>query len=235
MLNTFIQDVQTGAQIPVPLETESVEKSLSIIELISSGGVAGQFIIGVLFLMLIGATYIYFERLFAIKAASKIDGNFMNQIKDHVSHGKIDAAQLLCAQVNSPVSRLIGKGISRIGKPLADINTAIENAGRLEVYGLEKNVSMLATISGAGPMIGFLGTVIGMILAIFELANAGGTIQMDVLASGLYTAMTTTVAGLIVGIVSFMAYNHLVVKTDKVVYQMEANSLEFLDHLNEPI
>ena len=145
-----------------------------------------------------------------------------------------EGALILCAQVNSPVSRLIGKGISRIGKPLADINTVLENAGRLEIYGLEKNVSMLATISGAGPMIGFLGTVIGMILAIFELANAGGTIQMDVLASGLYTAMTTTVAGLIVGIVAFMAYNHLVVKTDKVVYQMEANSLEFLDHLNEP-
>ncbi|MGE5942702.1 MAG: MotA/TolQ/ExbB proton channel family protein [Flavobacteriales bacterium] len=232
MLNTLIQTVQDGAELPV--DGEPVEKSLSIIELISSGGVAGQIIIAVLFLMLVFAIYVYFERLFAIKAASKVDSNFMNQIKDHVSHGKIDTAQILCAQANTPVSRLIGKGISRIGKPLADINTALENAGRLEIYGLEKNVSMLATISGAGPMIGFLGTVIGMILAIFELANAGGTIQMDVLASGLYTAMTTTVAGLIVGIVAFMAYNHLVVKTDKVVYQMEANSLEFLDHLNEP-
>ncbi|TYA74836.1 MotA/TolQ/ExbB proton channel family protein [Seonamhaeicola marinus] len=214
---------------------EAVEKSLSIIELITSGGTAGQIIIGILFILLVAATYIYFERLFAIKAASKIDANFMNQIKDHVSNGKIDSAQMLCAQVNSPVSRLIAKGITRIGKPLADINTAIENAGRLEIYGLEKNVSILATISGAAPMIGFLGTVVGMILAIFELANAGGSIQMDVLAGGLYTAMTTTVAGLIVGIVGYIAYNHLVVKTDKVVYQMEANSLEFLDHLNEPI
>jgi biopolymer transport protein ExbB len=213
----------------------SVEKTLSIIELISSGGTAGMVIIAILFVLFFVALYIYFERLFAIKAATKIDGNFMNQIKDHVSNGKIDSAQLLCAQVNSPVSRLISKGITRIGKPLEDINTAIENAGRLEVYNLEKNVSMLATISGVAPMIGFLGTVIGMILAIFELANAGGSIQMDVLASGLYTAMTTTVAGLIVGIVAYMAYNHLVVKTDKVVYQMEANSLEFLDHLNEPI
>lgn len=233
MLNILLQTTQEGVEM-LPDAEQPVEKTLSIIELISSGGVAGQIIIAVLFLMLVGAIYIYFERLFAIKAASKVDANFMNQIKDHVSHGKIDSAQLLCAQLNSPVSRLIGKGISRIGKPLADINTAIENAGRLEVYGLEKNVSLLATISGAGPMIGFLGTVIGMILAIFELANAGGTIQMDVLASGLYTAMTTTVAGLIVGIVAFMAFNHLVVKTDKVVYQMEANSLEFLDHLNEP-
>ncbi|NMH87306.1 MotA/TolQ/ExbB proton channel family protein [Flavivirga algicola] len=232
MLYTLLLNTQEGAELIT--DEESVEKTLSIIELISSGGAAGQVIIAVLFLLLVGAIYIYFERIFAIKAASKVDSNFMNQIKDHVSNGKIDSAQMLCAQVNSPVSRLIGKGISRIGKPLADINTAIENAGRLEIYGLEKNVSILATISGAGPMIGFLGTVIGMILAIFELANAGGTIQMDVLASGLYTAMTTTVAGLIVGIVAYIAYNHLVVKTDKVVYQMEANSLEFLDHLNEP-
>jgi len=233
MINTFIQSPQEGAEI-VP-DAESVEKTLSIIELISSGGMAGQIIIAILFVLLIVACYIYFERLFAIKAASQIDSNFMNQIKDHVSNGKIEAAQILCAQVNTPVSRLINKGITRIGKPLEDINTAIENAGRLEIYGLEKNVSILATISGAAPMIGFLGTVVGMILAIFELANAGGTIQMDVLASGLYTAMTTTVAGLIVGIIAYITYNHLVVKTNKVVYQMEANSLEFLDHLNEPI
>jgi biopolymer transport protein ExbB len=232
MLNTLLQNAQEGAELLT--DSEPVEKSLSIIELISSGGVAGQIIIALLFLMLVGAIYIYFERLFAIKAASKIDSNFMNQIKDHVSNGKIDSALLLCAQVNSPVSRLINKGISRIGKPLADINTAIENAGRLEVYSLEKNVSILATISGAAPMIGFLGTVIGMILSIFEIANSGGQIDIKLLADGLYTAMTTTVAGLIVGIVAYMAYNHLVVKTDKVVYQMEANSVEFLDHLNEP-
>jgi len=220
-------DVVTGG--------EQVEKTLSIIELITSGGTSGMVIILILFLLLIVATYIYFERIFAIKAASKVDSNFMNQIKDHVSNGKIDSAQMLCAQQNSPVSRLIAKGITRIGKPLEDINTAIENAGRLEIYSLEKNVSILATISGVAPMIGFLGTVVGMILSIFELANAGGTIQMDVLASGLYTAMTTTVGGLIVGIVAYVAYNHVVVKTDKVVHQMEANSTEFLDLLNEPI
>ena len=134
----------------------------------------------------------------------------MNQIKEHVTQGKIESAHVLCDQTNSPVSRLIQKGITRIGKPLADINTAIENAGRLEVYSLEKNVSVLATISGAAPMIGFLGTVIGMILSIFEIANSGGQIDIKTLADGLYTAMTTTVAGLIVGIVSYMAYNHLV-------------------------
>ena len=229
----MLKTVQDGAELIT--DGESVEKTLSIIELISSGGLAGQIIILLLFLLLMVASYIYFERIFAIKAASKIDANFMNQIKDHVTNGKIDSAQVLCAQINTPVSRLISKGISRIGKPLEDINTAIENAGRLEVYGLEKNVSVLATISGAAPMIGFLGTVIGMIIAIFELANAGGTIQMDVLASGLYTAMTTTVAGLIVGIIGYIAYNHLVVRTNKVIHQMEANSVEFLDLLNEPI
>lgn len=233
MLNLLLQDVQEGAELLT--DQEPVEKTLSIIELISSGGSAGIFIILVLFILLVGAIYIYFERILAIKAASKIDANFMNQIKDHVSHGKIDSAQMLCAQVNTPVSRLISKGITRIGKPLADINTALENAGRLEIYNLEKNVSVLATISGAAPMIGFLGTVIGMILSIFEIANSGGNIDIKLLADGLYTAMTTTVGGLIVGIVAYMAYNHLVVKTDKVVYQMEANSLEFLDHLNEPI
>lgn len=233
MISTIIQDTAQDAS-EVLQDGESVEKTLSIIELITSGGTAGMIIIAVLILMLIFTLYIYFERMLTIKEASKIDANFMNQIKDYVSNGKIDSAQNLCSTVNSPVSRLISKGVSRIGKPLEDINTAIENAGRLEIYNLEKNVSVLATISGAAPMIGFLGTVIGMILSIFEIANSGGSIDIKTLADGLYTAMTTTVAGLIVGIVAYIAYNHLVVKTDKVVYQMEANSLEFLDLLNEP-
>ena len=222
-------------EIALSLETESIEKTLSIIELIKSGGLAGQLIIALLTVLLVVALYIYFERLFTIKAASKVDPNFMNQIKDHVVNGKIEAAKALCTNVNSPVSRLIHKGISRIGRPLADINSAIENAGKLEVYSLEKNVSILATISGAAPMIGFLGTVIGMILSIFEIANSGGQIDIKLLADGLYTAMTTTVAGLVVGIVAYIAFNHLVGRTNKVVYQMEANSVEFLDLLNEPI
>lgn len=215
-------------------DTESIEKTLSIIELIKSGGLAGQIIISLLFVLLLVTLFIYFERLFTIKEATKIDPNFMNEIRDHVSHGRIQAATLLCDRDNSPVSRLIQKGISRIGRPLADISSAIENAGKLEVYSLEKNISILATISGAAPMIGFLGTVIGMILSIFEIANSGGQIDIKLLADGLYTAMTTTVAGLIVGIVAYIAYNHLVSRTNKVVYNMEANSVEFLDLLNEP-
>ena len=163
-----------------------------------------------------------------------MSSNFMSQIRTYVLNGKIDNAQQICLSENKPVARLISKGLSRIGRPLEDINTTIENAGRLEVYKLEKNVSILATIAGAAPMLGFLGTVIGMILSIFEISNAGGNIDMQLLADGLYTAMTTTVAVLIVGSIGYITYNHLVVKTNKVVYQMEASSLEFLDLLNEP-
>ena len=214
-----------------PLRTE---KTLSLMELIKDGGLGGQLIIGLLFLLLIIVIYIYFERLFAIKSATKVNSNFMAQIKTYVLNHKIDGAQSLCLSENKPVARLISKGLSRIGRPLEDISTTLENAGRLEIYKLEKNVSILATIAGAAPMIGFLGTVIGMILSIFEISNAGGNIDMQLLSNGLYTAMTTTVAGLIVGIVGYITYNHLVVKTNKVVYQMEATSLEFFDLLNEP-
>ncbi len=210
------------------------EKSESLLSLITAGGTAGTIIIVVLIILLFVAFYIYFERLMAINKSSKIDDNFMLQIKDNVANGRIDAAKMLCAKENSPVARLTEKGISRIGSPLEDINQAIENAGKLEVYKLEKNVSILATIAGAAPMIGFLGTVIGMVLAFRQLAEAGGSADMGNLAGGIYTAMITTVAGLIVGIIAYIGYNHLVVKTDKVVHQMEANAVDFLDLLNEP-
>jgi biopolymer transport protein ExbB len=216
-------------------EVISEEKTLSVVELILNGGTGSIVIISVLFAMLAVALYIYFERLLAIKAASKIDKNFMNQIRDHVTSGKLDSAKILCAQTDSPVARLTEKGVSRIGKPLDDINTAIENAGTLEVYKLEKNVNILATVAGAAPMIGFLGTVIGMIIAFHQLASSGGQAEMGALASGIYTAMTTTVAGLVVGIIAYMGYNHLVNRTDKVVHKMEANAVEFLDLLNEPV
>ena len=231
MLNLFIQEGVNTAQ---DLDPEVQEKTLSVMELLFSGGLAGQIIIGVLFILLFVALYIYFERLFAIKAATRVDKNFMNQIREHIASGNLQAAKVLCAQKNTPVARLTEKGISRIGSPLEDINTAIENAGRLEVYNLEKNVSVLATIAGAAPMIGFLGTVIGMVLAFHQLATSSGQAEMGSLAEGIYTAMTTTVAGLIVGIIAYMGYNHLVVKTDKVVHQMEATAVDFLDLLNEP-
>lgn len=230
----FLQTDTTAIAAQKLLDDVPVEKTLSIWDLITSGGIGGQIIMLSIFTLLFVALYVYFERIMAINAASKIDNNFMSRIRENIISGKIDAAKMLCAQTNSPVSRLIEKGISRIGKPLEDINTAIENAGKLEIYKLEKNVSMLATISGAGPMLGFLGTVLGMILAFHKMASAGGQIEVGALAEGIYTAMTTTVAGLVVGIIAFMGYNHLVVKTNKVIYSMEANAVDFLDLLNEP-
>ena len=218
-------------QQPSPFQTQ---KTLSLIELIQNGGLGGQIIIGFLCILLLTVVYIYFERIFAIRSAVKITPTFMSQIRSFVIQGKVEDAQKLCLKENIPVSRLVYKGLSRIGRPLEDINTAIENAGRLEVYQLEKNISILATIAGAAPMLGFLGTVIGMIISIFEISNAGGNIDMQLLADGLYTAMTTTVAGLIVGIIGYVSYNHLVVKTNNAVYLMESTSLEFLDLLNEP-
>ena len=228
LLQDLAQDPEVGIVI-------SEEKTLSVMDLILSGGTGSILIISILFVLLFVALYIYFERIFAIKAASKIDKNFMNQIRDHVTNGKLEAAKLLCAQTDSPVARLTEKGVSRIGKPLDDINTAIENAGTLEVFKLERNVSVLATVAGAAPMIGFLGTVIGMILAFHEMASSGGQAEMGSLAAGIYTAMTTTVAGLIVGIIAYIGYNHLVNRIDKVVHKMEANAVEFLDLLNEPL
>lgn len=228
----FLQVVATTSDV---VEGIGQEKTLSVIDLIFKGGTGNVVIIGVLFMMLSVALYIYFERTFAIRAASKIDANFMNMIRDNISAGRLESAKMLCAQSNTPVARLVSKGISRIGKPLEDINKAIENAGTLEVYKLEKNSAILATIAGAAPMIGFLGTVVGMIMAFHEMATSGGQAEMGVLADGIYTAMTTTVAGLIVGIVAYMGYNHLVVRTDKVVHQMEATAVEFLDLLNEPL
>ena len=226
LLQDTVQEVAT--------EVFSEDKSISIVELVVQGGTGSILIIGFLLILMFYALFIYFERVFAIKSASKVDKAFMDQIKDYISSGKIEAAKELCHKSDSPVSRLIEKGISRIGKPLEDINKAIENAGTLEVYKLEKNVNTLATIAGVGPMIGFLGTVIGMVLAFHEMATAGGQAEMGMLAGGIYTAMTTTVAGLIVGIVAYMGYNHLVAKTGKVIHNMEAHAVEFLDLLNEP-
>jgi len=223
---------QAASQVAGDVATK---EEVSLISIIFSGGPIGIAIMISIFVMLFFAMYLYFERLWAIKAASKMDQNFMTQIKMYLQQGKLENAKMLCASTHSPVARLIEKGISRIGKPLEDINTAIENAGKLEVYKLEKNVSLLATISGAGPMTGFLGTVVGMVMAFHEMAASGSNkIEMSVLAEGIYTAMMTTVVGLIVGIIAYVGYNHLVSITDKVVNMMEVSVVDFLDLLNDP-
>lgn len=180
------------------------------------------------------AVYIFFERWFAIKKAASIDQNFMNRIKDYIMDGKVDAAKTLCQSTDNPVAAMIEKGISRIGRPLNDVNAAIENVGRLEVYKLERGLPTLASVSGGAPMIGFLGTVIGMVQAFHQMSTAGNNINVGELSGGIYTALITTVAGLIVGIIAFFAYNTLVARVDKVINTMEASSTEFIDLLNEP-
>ncbi|MFY8165384.1 MAG: MotA/TolQ/ExbB proton channel family protein [Sediminibacterium sp.] len=235
-MSIFLQIDSVATAANQAVETIATKKELTLMEIIFSGGIVGQIVMTSIFIMLFLTIYLYLERLMAIKAASKMDQNFMTQIKMHLQQGKIDNAKMLCASTNSPVARLIEKGISRIGKPLEDINIAIENAGKLEVYKLEKNVSLLATLSGAGPMTGFLGTVVGMVMAFHEMAASGSNkIEMSVLAEGIYTAMMTTVVGLIVGIIAYVGYNHLVSITDKIVHMMEVNVVDFLDVLNEPV
>lgn len=181
------------------------------------------------------AIYIFIERYFAIKSASKTDVNFMNRIKDYIHDDKIDSALTLCQSTDTPVARMIEKGIQRIGRPLNDINSAIETVGNLEITRLEKGLPALATVSGAAPMIGFLGTVMGMIRAFYDMSNAGNNIDVSLLSNGIYTAMVTTVAGLMVGIVAYLAYNILVARVEKVIYSLEANTSEFMDLLNEPV
>lgn len=236
MLSTILLQINTPDMGTDSLSSsvEQTEKTLSILELITSGGIGGIIVMLTLFVLSVIAVYIFIERYLTIKNAAKEDINFMNEIKDFIHDGKLEAAKSLCKSTPTPISRMIEKGVNRIGKPLGDIGTAIENTGKLELFKLEKNLATLATISGAAPMIGFLGTVIGMILAFHQMASAGGNIDVEMLSEGIYTAMVTTVAGLIVGIIAYIGYNLLVAKVEKVVFKMEARTTEFLDILNEP-
>ena len=210
-------------------------KTLSIIDLIFSGGTGGTIIMSSLGILSIVAVYILFERYSAIKKASQEDENFLKSIRNFVEANDIEAAKTLCRNTDNPISRMIEKGVNRIDKPMTDISAAIENQAKLEIYKMENNLANLATIAGAAPMIGFLGTVIGMIVAFHEMASAGGNIDVEMLSKGIYTAMVTTVAGLVVGIIAYISYNYLVSKVDKVVFQLEAKTTDFLDilHHNE--
>ncbi len=235
MYGALLQIVTDGTgQADTTTGEESVEKTLSIMELILAGGPGGMLIMGILLLLSIFAVYIFVERFGAIKNANKLDKNFMNNIKDHVANGKLESATALCQSTDTPVARMMEKGVSRIGKPLEDITTSIENQGKLEIQRLEKNLPFLATISGGAPMIGFLGTVIGMIITFKEMANAGGQINIGLMAEGIYTAMSTTVGGLFVGIFAYFGYNYLTARVEAVIYKMESSATEFLDLLHEP-
>lgn len=210
---------------------EVIGKEISIWELTLKGG---WWIMGPLAILSILAIYIFVERFMAIQKAAKDDSEFMNNIKDLIHDGKIDSARDLCRSHNTPLSVMIGKGISRLGRPLPDINQAIETIGKLEVSKLEKNVATLATVAGAAPMMGFLGTVVGMVRVFFDMANSGNNLNISLLSNGMYQAMVTTIAGLIVGIIGYIAYNIIVARIEKVVFILEARATEFMDLLHEP-
>mgnify|MGYP003562897759 FL=1 len=187
-----------------------------------------------IFLLSIVAVYIYVERIRTIKRAQKIAPDFMDRIKKLVLDGDIKSARMICSQSESPIARMIEKGLSRIGSPLKNIEVSIENVGRIEIYRLEKNLSVLATISGAAPMIGFLGTVTGMIQAFIAIAQEEGSVSPKLLSEGIYEAMLTTAAGLFVGIIAYLGYNYLITRVQKVVHMMEYTSIDFIDLLQEP-
>ncbi len=206
-------------------------KTISFGELFLSGG----WLMWVLLVLGALAVYIFVERFIAIRKASKIDINFMNRIRDFIYEGRMDAATSLCKSTDSPIARMIYKGIERIGRPMTDVQNAIENVANLEISKLENGLPALASISGGAPMIGFLGTVIGLVQAFMSMASAGGSVDMSILAGGMYTAMITTVGGLIVGIPAYFGYNYLTARIEKLVFRMEANSIAFMDILNQPI
>jgi biopolymer transport protein ExbB len=219
--------IQEGS---VPVESAGAMK-LTLLDLAIKGG----WVMIPIILLSFVAAYIFIERYYVIRKATREDQNFMNRIKDYIHDGKIEAAHALCRSTDSPSARMIEKGISRLGRPLQDITTAIENVGKLEISKLEKSFPTLATITGAEPMLGFLGTVIGMVQSFYAMSQAGNNIEVSLLSDGIYTALITTVAGLIVGILGYFAYNVLVVRVEKVVFNLEATLTEFMDILNEPV
>lgn len=235
MLTTLLQipadTVATMPSLSTPTSvTETAQSSLSVWDLALKGGP----VMIVLLLLSLVACYIFIERLLLIKRAAKSDPTFTGRIRDYILEGKIDSANTLCNAQDTPGARMISKGLQRLGRPMQDISAAIENVGNIEVSKLERNLSLLATIASGAPMIGFLGTVTGMIRAFYDMANAGANVDVSLLSSGIYEALVTTVGGLIVGIITLFAYNYLVGLIDHVITKSETQALEFMDVLNEP-
>jgi biopolymer transport protein ExbB len=227
---TVATDTMQQALTSIP-KTQPSEISLSIWDLAIKGG---PIMIPIVLLSFV-AIYIFIERYIVIRKASKEDANFMNNIRDFMLNGRLDSALSLCRNNTSPIARMIEKGLQRLGKPLSDIHTAIENVGNLEVAKLERNLTVVATVSGAAPMLGFLGTVTGMVQAFYDMSMAGNNIDIQLLSSGIYQAMVTTVAGLIVGIFAYICYNILIARVQKIVFTLEARATEFMDLLHEPV
>ena len=226
MLFTLLQSEIEG----VTAQVIPQEQSFSLIKMASKGG----WLMIVLVLLSIAAIYIFGKKWWMINRANKIDKNFMRDIRDYIHEGKIKSAATLCQRYDSPIARLVEKGIERIGRPLSDIQTSVENTGNVEVARLERGLPFLATIAGGAPMIGFLGTVIGMVQAFFDMANAGNNIDITLLSNGIYTAMITTVGGLIVGILAYFGYNYLTSRISDLVFRMESATIDFMDLLHEP-
>ncbi len=232
MMNFLLQ--VPAATLPAGVENMGAQPegiSMKFIDLALKGG----WIMIPILLLSVLAVYIFADRYFAIKKAGKFDASLMEKVKNYIVTGKIDAAIALCRSNDNPAARMVEKGISRIGRPLTDVTAAIENVGNLEIQKLEKGLPVLASAAGGAPMLGFLGTVLGMVQAFYDMANAGNNIDITLLSTGIYQAMVTTVAGLIVGIIAYFAYNILVSNIEQVVYKMEATTTEFMDLLNEPV
>lgn len=223
---TLLQIIATQDTTAVATSPESVR----VIDLLFQGG----FMMIPIILLWVAAVYIFVERVLAIKKFSTSPDQFMTQIRGLVEKGDINGAKVLCSQHDSPIVRMIEKGVSRIGSPLKNIEVSIENVGKIEIFKLEKNLSLLATISGSAPMLGFLGTVIGMIQAFISIAQEEGSVSPKLLSEGIYTAMVTTAAGLFVGILAYLGYNYLVSRVQKIVHRMEYTSVDFIDLLQEP-
>ena len=222
---------QTADQMPdLTAVTLPTEAEINVIDLAFKGG----WIMVVLLLLSLMAIYIFVQRLIIIRRAGKEDETFMNRIKDYIHEGKVDSALNLCRSTSTPSARMIEKGITRLGRPMNDVLVAIENVGNLEIAKLEKGFPLIATTAAGAPMLGFLGTVTGMVRAFFDMANAGTNVDVSLLSGGIYEALVTTVGGLVVGIITLFAYNYLVSQVDNVVNKMEARTMEFMDLLNEP-
>jgi biopolymer transport protein ExbB len=205
------------------------DKTTSLFELLQHGG----WIMYPLYLLFAAAIFVFFERLIAIKNASRIDSNFMNIIRDNIITGNISAARALAKNTNNPVARIIDKGLQRVGKPIDSIEKSMENVGKLEMYKMEKNLSILSLIAGIAPMFGFLGTIIGMV-QLFQSIASTGEVTLNSIAGGIYVKMITSATGLMIGLIAYVGHNYLTTQIDKTAYKMEAASAEFLDILQEP-
>ena len=227
MLNILLQSDLSAQAAPVVQQ----EMSYSLLEMAAKGGP----LMIVLLLLSILAIFIFGKKWWAIRRAGKIDKDFMMDIRDYINEGKIKSARTLCSKYDTPVARMVEAGLARSGKSLSDVQTAVENVGNVEVARLEKGLPYLATISGGAPMIGFLGTVLGMVQAFFNMSNAGNNIDITLLSSGIYTAMITTVGGLIVGIIAYFGYNYLSARISSLIYSMESATIKLMDALSEPV